>query len=139
MTPVTDTLAVMFEKAPEAFAVWILFGLFPILVPAIWAVVIERGMPRRARFVVAAATRIVGQPALLIILVGVPFFVFELLLVPVILDAYPLSRTILRGPLAVSNWLARNWFWLLPLLWPVWVGYATYLVRREWHGARTDG
>ena len=139
MTPVADTLAVLIEKAPEAFAAWILFGLVPILVPTVWALLSGSGMPRRVKFVVAAATRIVGRPALLIILVGVPCFVFELFLVPVVFDAYPVSRSILRGPLAVSDWLVHNWFWLLPLLWPAWVGYATYRVRKEWHGLQTDG
>ena len=118
---------------------WCWFALLPVLVPAIVAIVQRRELRGKGAYVWPTAARILGYPALFILLVGVPCFVLEIWLVPVILDAHPGARTIVRTVLAPLEWILANGFVLsigLMLLWPAWVVSAALHAARRLRGNR---
>ena len=135
MSPVFDTVAALYAKAPDAFAAWLVFCLLPMVVPAALVLFAKRGAGAKFAFVLSAAARLMGWPVLFLALVGVPLFVLEVFLMPVILDAYPASRTLLSVPLAFMDLLIQNLFWLVPLLWLVWVFFGTIRFRRAWNAS----
>ncbi|WP_457425964.1 hypothetical protein [Roseateles sp. P5_E7] len=132
MSPVIDTLIEMFGREPLAFVLWAEAALLPVLLPMALAAARRPVLDQRRRFVLSAAVRIVGYPALVVLWVVVPWTAFELFLAPVVLDAYPASKTWLAVPLEMARSLAAHGFWGLPLLWPVWVSAAAVHVMRRW-------
>ena len=136
MSPFTDTVIALYEKAPDAFDAWVFFVLFPIIVPTVLALFAKRRVMEKSRFVLSTAAHLLGWPTLLVALLVLPCCVFEIYLLPVLLDAYPLSRSLLAAPLAVTNWATQNSFWLVPLLWICWVFYASWRSKRAWHDAQ---
>lgn len=132
MSPITDTLTEMVARMPEAFVAWFLFGVLPVLVPATLATFVEARPSAKVQFTLSTAARLIGWPALLIALLVLPWFAFEMFPVPVLFDAYPASRSVLSGPLAVTHWLTRQSNWLVPLAWLAWVFVAAARLRKLW-------
>jgi hypothetical protein len=139
MSPVADTISAMYDRAPEAFWAWVLFGLAPVLVPALVSIFVKSPPTSRIGFTLSSAARLLGWPVLAIGLIGLPWFVFELFLVPVLLDAYPMSRAILAAPLAVTRWFVDVSFLLLPVLWVTWLLLGTLRFRRAWREKQVAG
>lgn len=132
MNPVVDTVTAMFHRMPEAFLAWGLFCVVPVLVPACASVFVTARASSKLKFTLSSAARLLGWPLLLLALVGLPWFVFEIFLVPVLFDAYPVSRSILAVPLAATHWLVQTWYVILPIVWLAWVAVGTARLRRAW-------
>lgn len=132
MNPVADTVVEMLHRMPEAFLAWGLFGVVPVLVPACVSVFVDARTSSKLKFTLSSAARLLGWPLLLVALFGLPWFVFELFLVPVLFDAYPVSKTILAVPLAATRWLVQTWYVVLPLVWLVWVTVGTARLQKAW-------
>ena len=132
MSPVSDIISTLYDKAADVFGAWVLFALFPVLVPALLALFAKGQQTGKLKFALSAAARLFGWPTLFIALLGPPWFLFEVYLVPVILDAYPWSRSLLSGPLSMTHWLTWNSYWLVPVLWVGWVLYGSLRFRRAW-------
>jgi len=132
MSPALDTAVEVLHRWPFEVTLWMLFALVPVLVPAVVATVKVPKGGRRAAFVVSSAARLVGYPVMLLLLLGVPWVVFEVVFVPVLLDAYPGSRSVLAVPVALSELALQHWFWAAPLAWLTWVAVATPRFARSW-------
>ena len=132
MNPVLDTVLVAMERWPEEFIFWALFSILPIAFPVAIALLRRPRLTRPTIFALAAASRIIGYPALLCLLLVIPWVFFEIFLVPVIADAYPNLKTLMSWPLNVSNWLLWNAFWVVPLVWVMWVAVASYRYANSW-------
>ncbi len=133
MSPVTDTIGAAIERWPLWFVFWGFFAVLPIAIPLAVAVFRRPRLKSPAKFATSAAARIVGYPAVLALLIVVPWVAFELLLVPVLFDAYPNSKSVLSFPLGVTHWVLWNAFWLVPLSWLAWVIAASIYYLRCWH------
>jgi len=138
MNPITDTLTAALERWPIVFSLWALFAILPFVVPFIIALARRPSLVNPARFSISAASRIVGYPTYLILLFVVPWAAFEILLVPVIFDAYPSSKSALSIPLNATHWLLWNMYWLVPLVWLGWVFAASVYFARRWHALHTN-
>ena len=139
MSPVLDTAATVFQRWPLGVVLWALFALLPVMAPAAVAVTRVPRAQGRFGFVSSAAARIVGYPCLLLLLLGVPWVAFQVLFVPVVLDAYPDSKPFLAVPLSASAWLLQHWFWFAPLAWLLWVFAATVRFSRRWSATHAAG
>jgi hypothetical protein len=121
MHSITETATALVASEPLGFLLWLEFAVLPVLVPLVVALARRQPFRQCLNHAWATAARTVGYPAAIILLLGVPWVAFELFLVPVLLDAYPGSQVLLSVPLTFTHWLLSVWFWLVPLLWPVWV------------------
>lgn len=92
MSPIADTVREMFHRAPEVFWAWLLFAVLPVLVPAVMVMFDRAVWASKARFAFACAAGLLGGPLLLVLLIGMPWFVWEVFLVRVVLDAYPATK-----------------------------------------------
>jgi hypothetical protein len=75
-------------------------------------------------YALPTAARIVGYPALFVLLVAIPLVVIETYVVPVLLDAHPASRPSVTMLLAPVDFVSTNgfvWITAAELLWPIWV------------------
>ena len=133
MNPISDTLVAIFERHPLAFVLWVQFGLLPLLIPLVVAFARRPRLQQKARFVFSACARIVGYPAVLTILLVVPWASFQVFLSHVAYEAYPSARTLLSAASEFSGWCLRHWYYVVPLLWPVWVLVASVYAARRWH------
>ncbi|HEY4083889.1 MAG TPA: hypothetical protein VGM81_24645 [Burkholderiaceae bacterium] len=139
MSPIADTVTALYDKAPEAFAAWVLFALLPVLIPALLLAFTTGRLTAKAKFVLSAAVRLLGWPTLFIALLGPPWFAFEVYLAPVILDAYPGSRPFLTGPFSVTHWVFWHAGWFVPVLWICWLFVASMRYRRAWIDGQNVG
>ena len=134
MNTIRDTLEVMLHRWPDAFALWVLVALAPLATLVICALLFRPKLSRRISFVRSSFALILGYPAAIVLLFVIPITVLNIFLVPVILDANPVSRTILSAPLTLANWLVWSAFWFAPLLWLVWSVAAPVFLARKWRG-----
>ncbi len=132
MSPIADTISAMFDRAPAALWAWVLFGLVPVLVPGLASLFVKAPARSRLGFTLSCAARLLGWPLLCIALIGVPWALFELFLVPVLFDAYPVSKSILATPLAWAHELMSLWPLVVPVLWIVWLAVGTARAQRAW-------
>lgn len=135
MSPAADTVGAFLDRYGASVFPWCWIALMPILVPAIVAVAQRRALRGRAGYVSTTAARVVGYPALFVLLVVVPWVGAEIFFVPALLDAFPLSRTILAAPLAMGDWVAANWLLLsfaALMMWPVWIVVMALRGARQW-------
>lgn len=139
MSPVADTISAMLDRAPEALWAWVLFGLVPVLVPGLAALFVKAPAWSRLGFTLSCAARLLGWPLLCIALIGVPWTLFELFLVPVLFDAYPVSRSILAIPLALTHGLMSVWPVVVLVLWTVWLVAGTARAQRAWRARLGTG
>lgn len=72
MSPLADTLGTLYERMPEAFWAWAVFGLAPVLVPALVSLSFKERPSSRLAFTLSGAARLVGGPALALVLIGPP-------------------------------------------------------------------
>lgn len=135
MSPAADTVGAFLDRYGAAVFLWCWIALMPILVPAIVAVARRDALRDRAGYVSTTAARVVGYPAVFVLLVVVPWVGAEIFFVPALLDAHPTSRTILAAPLAMGDWVAANWL-LLSLAalmsWPAWIVVMALRGARQW-------
>jgi hypothetical protein len=139
MSPIADTFAELVARMPEVLAAWILFALVPVLVPGVLAMFMKGKLSTKMKFTLSVAARLLGWPVLLIAFVGLPWFAFEMFFVPVLFDAYPLSKFVLGGPLMATQWLTWQSYWLVPLAWLAWVFFASVRLRKCWEATHNAG
>jgi hypothetical protein len=138
MRPFADTLSAMLEREAFALVLWVNLVVLPLLVPLVLAIARKPRLNRPVAFAWSAGARIVGYPTMLTLLFVVPWFIFEVFLVPVLFEAAPASKAVLATPLSLTRWLTWHWFWYLPFLWFLWVTFASFHLAKKWRVQPTE-
>ena len=132
MNPGLDTLGALIKLAPAEVAAWLLFAVFPYIVLSGYVAFRRKALQRRLRFVLATSAQIFGYPTGLLLVVGVPWFVFELFFAHVLYEAYPVWRPAISAFGELSRGIVAAAFWVVPLLWPLWVLAVVVRCGRVW-------
>jgi hypothetical protein len=103
-------------------------------VPALVSIFVKAPPSSRLSFALSCAARLLGWPMLALGLIGLPWVAFDLYVVPVLFDAYPISRSILAAPLDLTRWVVRVGYLILPILWSLWLVIGTMRLRNSWRG-----
>jgi len=140
MDPVIETVGAIFKRWPFEAAMWSYLTAIPIAIPAIYSLLRKPRLARRPGFTMFTAALILGFPTALALLFVIPWWVFQVFVVPVIFQTHPIAMEVLKYPLAVSNWLTWNWPLTLPFVWLLWAISGTVLMGRRWpHHASAPG
>lgn len=124
---------------PEAFVAWGVFGLLPVVFPAVLAIFMKARSSAKVRFALSSASRLLEWPVLFGVVLCPLWFAFEMVLAPAVLDAYPFSRVVVAGPLALNHWIFEQGYWLVPLAWLALVLFGSLRLRKTWQVEQNAG
>jgi len=121
MNVATDTFHAFAQRYPDAFGLWLFFGILPVVACVLWTLRYRSQAPRPWSVLSLTVACTLGYPAMLVVLLVLPVSVFSIFLAPAMLDAYPTWRTALLALLYLPEWFSRQAFWLVPIAWLCWV------------------
>lgn len=111
---------------------WSYLTFVPFVIPAIYSLLRKPRLAGRVGFTTFTAALILGFATAFALLLIIPWWAFQVFVVPVIFQVHPIVIDVLRVPLAVSNWLTWSWPLMLPLVWLLLAISVTLIMGRRW-------